>query len=267
MKPTLNTQRMSVWTFAVLAAVSLGACRTPEKSEIEVEVRSIGLDQASGAPVVLLQDRTGTLALPIWIGPTEAQAIATQIQGIAPPRPMTHDLMKTMLDRVGAQFQRIAIYELKDSTYYARIYLHAGGKDLQFDCRPSDAIALAVRFHSPMFVATALMKGENAVELPREAAATATLKLAGLTVQNLTGELAAYFSLPPGTGVLVSDVTSDAAASLQRGDIILEIDGAAVTGVEDFGTKIRALKGSTAQLSVQRGSERLQVSFAPVMGS
>ena len=81
-------------------------------------------------------------------------------------------------------------------------------------------------------------------------------------MQNLTGELAEYFSLPPGKGVVVSDVGGDATGSLQRGDVIVEVDGAAITGVSDFGAKLRALQGAPARLSVQRGSERLQVSFA-----
>jgi len=266
MNPTLKTPQRIAWMLALLAALSLGACRRAQQGEIEVEVRSVGLDHASGAPVVLLQDREHQAVLPIWIGPSEAQAIAMQMEGVLPPRPMTHDLIKTMLDSVGAEFERTVIGELRDSTYHARIYLRAGGKDLEFDSRPSDAIALAVRFRRPIYVAAALMTGGNAVELPREAAGVATTKLAGLTVQNLTGALAEYFSLPPGRGVVVSDVADAAATALQRGDIILEVDGAVVTGVSDFDAKMRALKGPEAQLSVQRGTERLQVSLAGVAG-
>ena len=179
-------------------AVSLSACSRREKTEVEVEVRSIGLDNASHAPVVVLEDHDRKVALPIWIGPAEAQSIAMQMQGINPPRPMTHDLIKTMLDRAGVELRKVVIQDLKDSTYYARIYLRAGKSDLEIDSRPSDAIALAVRFHSPIFVATALMKGDTTIDLQHESPGASTVRFSGLTVQNLTDDLAEYFSLPPG---------------------------------------------------------------------
>ena len=243
-------------------AVSLSACSRREKTEVEVEVRSIGLDNASHAPVVVLEDHDRKVALPIWIGPAEAQSIAMQMQGINPPRPMTHDLIKTMLDRAGVELRKVVIQDLKDSTYYARIYLRAGKSDLEIDSRPSDAIALAVRFHSPIFVATALMKGDTTIDLQHESPGASTVRFSGLTVQNLTDDLAEYFSLPPGQGVLVADVDGWGPDGLRRGDVILEVDGATVTGVGDFETKMRAVQsGQHAALSVQRGSDRVRVQF------
>jgi bifunctional DNase/RNase len=244
-------------------AAGLWACRSAEKTEVEVEVRSIGFDNASHSPVVVLQDHDRKVALPIWIGPSEAQSIAMEMQGINPPRPMTHDLIKSILDGAGVQFQKVVIGELKDSTYYARIYLHAGRQDLQVDSRPSDAIALAVRFQRPIFVAAALMRGGTAIDLLHEAAAGTTVTVAGVTVQNLTDELAEYFSLPPGRGVLVAEIERSAPDGLRQGDVILEIDGDTVTGVGDFRNKMGAVKsGSGARLSVQRGSEHVHVPFA-----
>lgn len=248
-------------------AALLAACRAREQPEVEVEVRSVGFDSQSNAPVVLLQDHDHKVALPIWIGPAEAQSIAMQMQGVSPPRPMTHDLMKTMLERTGVQCKKVVIQALKDSTYYAQITLHSGNRDVQIDSRPSDAIALAVRFHSPIFVATALLKGESTIDLRQEAAAATTVKFSGITVQNLTDELAEYFSLPKGTGVLVADIERGAPEGLQRGDIILEVDGAGVTDVGDFESKMQAVRhGASARLSVQRGADRIPVFFTARAG-
>ncbi len=262
-----TTLRVCLWAVVLASAASLCSCRAKENAEVEVEVRSVGFDNASQAPVVILQDHDRKLALPIWIGPAEAQAIAMQMQGISPPRPMTHDLIKTMLDQAGVGVQKVVIRELKESTYFARIYLHTGRQDLEVDSRPSDAIALAVRFHSPIFVATALMKGATAIDLQHAAPGASAAKLAGVTVQNLTDDLAEYFSLPPGSGVLVADVDAAAPAGLRRGDVILEVDGAAVTGVGDLQTKLGAMKsGQAVRLSVQRGGERVDVPFTAGVG-
>jgi bifunctional DNase/RNase len=263
---SIRSRSFQPWALVFLGALALAACRTPEKSEIEMEVRSVGLDEASNSPVVILQDHDRKVALSIWIGPAEAQAIAMQMQGINPPRPMTHDLVKEILDGAGIDFRKVLIQDLKDSTYYARIFLHAGRHDLQVDSRPSDAIALAVRFHRPIFVASALLKGDNAINLQRQLETTSTMRFSGITAQNLTDELAEYFSVPPGSGVLVADVASDAPKGLQRGDVILQIDGAAVTGIGDLAARLQALKGTPAHLSVQRGSKRIAVDFAGSAG-
>jgi len=262
MMQSIRSHSFQPWALVFLSAFTLAACRTPEKSEIEMEVRSVSFDDASNAPVVVLQDHDRKVALSIWIGPAEAQAIAMQMQGINPPRPMTHDLVKEILDGAGVEFRKVLIQDLKDTTYYARIFLHAGRHELQIDSRPSDAIALAVRFHRPIFVASALLKGDNAVNLQHQLQTTGTIRFSGITVQSLTDELAQYFSVPPGSGALVADVASDAPEGLQRGDVILEIDGTAVTGIGDLAARLQALKGTPAHLSVQRGSKRIPVQFA-----
>lgn len=264
MRRLTRMDRAPVFALGLLAAASLSACRGKQNTEVEVEVRSVGFDNASNAPVVVLQDADRKLALPIWIGPAEAQSIAMQMQGVNPPRPMTHDLIKTILDQAGVEFQKVVIQDLKNSTYYARICLHTGREDLQIDSRPSDAIALAIRFRRPIFVATALLNGDTTIDLQRVSPAASTVKFSGITVQNLTEEIADYFSVPAGRGVIVAGLENGAAQGLQRGDVILEIDGAAVTGVGDFAGKMRAVQhGGRAELSVQRGSQHLMVQFAP----
>ena len=263
MQSSLRARRLRIWTVVVIGTIGFSACRSKEEAEVEVVVRSVGYDNATHAPVVLLQDQDRKVALPIWIGAAEAQAIVMQMQGVSPPRPMTHDLMKTILDQTGVELQKVVIQELKDGTYYARIWLHSGRQDLRIDSRPSDAIALAIRFHRPIFVATALLQGSTTIDLQHEAPADSVQKISGVTVQNLTDEMAEYFSLPPGKGVIVADVDGDAPAGLLRGDIILEIDGEVVSGVGDLSNRLRELKaGASVQLSVQRGSKRLPVEFS-----
>ena len=250
------------WALIGLSGAVLPACRAREATEVEVEVRSVGLDHTSRSPVVVLQDKAKRVALPIWIGPTEAQSIAMQMEGLNPPRPLTHDLMKLALEQAGVEFEKVVIQDLKESTYYARIFLRSGRKDLELDSRPSDAIALAVRFHKPIFVATALLKQDVAIDLRREALADGSTTLAGVTLQELTQDLANYFGLPSGRGVLVSDVARDAQAALRRGDIILEVDGEGVTGLSALHAKLSALRpGAHADLSVQRGADQVHVDF------
>lgn len=243
---------------ALLAA----ACRQAPPAEVEVEVRSVGVDGATQSPVVLLQDRERRRALPIWIGPLEAQSIAMQIEGISPPRPMTHDLLTTILQTAGVELRKVVIHDLKGSTYYARIHLVAQGKDVDIDSRPSDAIAIAVRLGRPIFVATALLEGERGLDLRRAAPAEVTAQVGGLTVQELTGALADHFDVPAGTGVLVAAVEGQA-GGLQRGDVILAVDGDPVRGVSDLRRKLGPReRGGRAILSVQRGTARIEVALS-----
>ncbi|HUI27846.1 MAG TPA: bifunctional nuclease domain-containing protein [Candidatus Kryptonia bacterium] len=243
-----------------LLVVTLFGCRGRESAEVEVEIRSVGVDRDAGAPVLVLQDKAKRVALPIWIGPAEAQAIAMQLEGINPPRPMTHDLMKTALDQAGVEFERVVIGDLKDSTYYARIFLRSGRKDLELDSRPSDAIALAVRFHKPIFVARALLRQDVAIDLRQPGAVDGAFTFAGITVQELTDELAGYFELPPGNGVLVADVARNARAGVQRGDVILEMDGDKIANLTTLQKKIAGLPAGThVDLAVKRGSAQIHV--------
>src|SRR5712691_12492196 len=199
------------FTLAGLLPAVLGllvsACHAATKLEepVQVEVRDVRFDQFSNSPVVILQDAGKKKAIPIWVGPFEAQAIALELQGTPPPRPLTHDLMKTILDQVGVTFEKVVVSELKGSTYYAHIHLTAAGKPLDVDSRPSDAIALALRFHRPIFVAKALFDTALPSETPQGRPEPISAKISGVTVQNLTTELAEYFSLPDTTGVLVAD--------------------------------------------------------------
>src|SRR5204863_3299752 len=131
---------------------------------VEVKVDGVVLDPDSGSPIVRLVEKAKAhRELPIWIGPFEAQAIALEMQGVPPPRPLTHDLMKQLVERLGGKLERVEIFDLKDNTYLATLHVAGpGGKDLAIDARPSDAIALALRFHGPILVSDDLFAHASA---------------------------------------------------------------------------------------------------------
>lgn len=116
-----------------------------------MKVRGVALDQQMN-PVVLLVDQPETMALPIWIGQAEATAIAMELQGVHPPRPMTHDLVRVLLHELKASVSRIVVTDVRDNTYFAEIHVAQNGGALVIDSRPSDAIAVALRMEAPIFV-------------------------------------------------------------------------------------------------------------------
>jgi bifunctional DNase/RNase len=118
---------------------------------IELNLVGVRLEGPSQQPIVLLRERTAERYLPIWIGTVEATAIAFAQQGVVTPRPMTHDLLKNILEEIGVHIERIVITELREGTYYATIQMSRNGSSYEVSSRPSDAIALAVRVNVPIF--------------------------------------------------------------------------------------------------------------------
>ena len=118
---------------------------------IELNLVGVRLEVPSQQPIVLLRERTGERYLPIWIGTVEATAIAFAQQGVVTPRPMTHDLLKNILEEIGVHIERVVITELREGTYYATIQMSRNGSSYEVSSRPSDAIALAVRVNVPIF--------------------------------------------------------------------------------------------------------------------
>ncbi len=120
------------------------------------------MDPNSGTPIIILKDVNSEMMLPIWVGAFEANAIALEIEKIAPQRPATHDLLRNLLFELGATVRRIVITELRDNTFYAVIELEkGGGETVSLDSRPSDAIALALRVDSPIFVDETVMSSSQ----------------------------------------------------------------------------------------------------------
>lgn len=127
---------------------------------VEVEVLSLAIDEKNQYPVVILQTLDGSRRLPIWIGPPEASAIAMEIAGKKFQRPLTHDLMVTILKGLQAKIRRVEICDLKQNTFYARITIEAQGQILSIDARPSDSIALALKTKTKIFAAEELLTDE-----------------------------------------------------------------------------------------------------------
>ena len=127
---------------------------TDRKSDdfIRVTVGAIMLDPFTNAPIVILKDEAEKHTVPIWIGVVEASAIAVQLEKVVLSRPLTHDLLKNIIGVLGGTVDRIDVVDLKESTYYAAIHISAGDKHFEIDSRPSDAIALALRTDSPIFL-------------------------------------------------------------------------------------------------------------------
>ena len=130
---------------------------------IELTISGLGIDSSNNSPVILLKEKNGDRVLPIWIGPSEASAIAMEISGVKFKRPLTHDLFKQCLVELGVTLEYVFINELKDNTYYARIFINHNGKRIELDARPSDSIALGLRMKAPIKTTEELL--ENATKI------------------------------------------------------------------------------------------------------
>jgi len=139
-----------------------------KEDTIQMSVGGLTLDPVTKTPIVILKDTENKLNLPIWIGLLEATAMATEIEGIKMARPMTHDLLKTILVEVGGSVESVEITELKENTYYAAVNLNVAGRQMMIDSRPSDAIALALRTKSPIYVAKAVLEASSMLQQSEE---------------------------------------------------------------------------------------------------
>jgi len=142
---------------------------------VEMDIESIRVSLMNYQRVVILKEKMAGRYLPIWIGPAEADAIAVKLQGVTVPRPLTHDLLSTVIDTLEARIDSIIVSDLKNDTFYAKLILNVNGGQMEIDCRPSDALALAVRVQAPIYVeetvldkAGILLDKETGKLLPQE---------------------------------------------------------------------------------------------------
>lgn len=135
---------------------------------IRMSVRGIALDPVTNMPIIILKDQEEKRALPIWVGIFEANAIALELEKIATPRPMTHDLIKNILDGLGATVQQIVVNDLNDNTFFAVIEVTYDGNVVNIDSRPSDAIALALRVNAPIFVTEKVVSKAKSMDIADE---------------------------------------------------------------------------------------------------
>ncbi len=132
---------------------------------LEMKIRGLTLDPLTNMPIVILKDLEEERALPIWVGIFEANAIGLEMESVPTPRPMTHDLIKNILEGIDANVSRIVVSDLKDNTFYAEIFLFLNGNEISVDSRPSDAIALALRVDAPIFVAKKVLDEGRSIDL------------------------------------------------------------------------------------------------------
>jgi bifunctional DNase/RNase len=229
---------------------------SPPSGEIRVEVTDIGYDKESASHYVQLDDRAKQHSLQIAIGDEPARAITLELRGLQSPRPLTNQLLGTMLARTGNAVDRVEITQVRDEIYYAKIMLDHDRYAL--DSRPSDAIALAMTVNAPIYVARELMHPASSTA---DAAAPIVATNLGVTVQELTPDLASYFGIA--IGVVIADFDDEALdAGLQRGDILVAVNGQTIRTPDDFArTTIAA--GSRIAITVRRGKTTQTIMIAP----
>jgi bifunctional DNase/RNase len=250
------------WQALVAIAVEaslLGACAHQPASlptfanQVRVDVTDVAYDHSTGAHYLVLEEKAGRRVLPIAIGDDEARAIMFELRGIKPERPLTYELLLRLIELTGNKVDRVVIGEVRDEVYYAKVYLDRGRYAL--DSRPSDAIAIAIGANAPIFVADKLLQtATSETGAPTMNLATAL----GMTVQELTPDLALYFGVSVRSGVLVADIGSEAQdAGIKRGDIIIGVDGKPITTLDEFSNAAAAATNggdSKVSLTVRRSN-------------
>ena len=209
----------------------------------------------------IINEASGERAMPIWIGPTEAGAIQMEIEGTRPLRPMTHDLLERVIQKMNGTVKRVIITHHKENIYYAVIVLEKDRALLEIDARPSDSIVMALKFKAPILIAKSLFK-ERAIPTGEQGEPE---DLYGLSLQELTPMLAESFGFKKGQGGLVSDVKEGSRAEkqgLQRGDILVEIGGEKVENVPAIKSALAKIK-TPAKIKIFRNGGFITLTFNP----
>lgn len=202
-----------------------------------MQVKGVTMDPQGNTPVVILAEPQGHRAFPIWIGLSEARAIALAMEGVATPRPLTHALLHKILADLHVEIVRVVITDIQNNTFYATILLRQAQRTLTIDARPSDAIALALQANMPVFVTRKLLDAVRTVALPAPSSPPVSTKTLGMHVQSLDATLASVFHLASTHGVLVASVDTGGQAEhhgMRRGDVITGVDGKPIRDLEEF---------------------------------
>lgn len=233
--------------FILVLALATELRSAQESAAVEAKVKTLMIDPNSQSPVVILETVPDKKPLLIWIDIAEARAIAIELEHIKVPRPLTHDLIRNILQSLGATLQRVTITDLRDNTYFALLSLSFKGQDVQIDCRPSDALAIALRMKAPIFASAQLLA--KLKSLPANSAGAGhTQRRLGIQAQDLTAELANLLGSQHQRGVLVAEVESAGIATragIQRGDIITKANDQTVNSVNDLESLIQAAQAPT----------------------
>jgi len=229
-------KRYSIIGLAVALLISLVLVAISKETHppfVEMEVKGVRLDPIGSSPVVLLADKEGKKALPIWIGLLEANAIDKELKNNTSPRPMTHDLLYSILAQAHVKVKEVRIVDLRNNTYYATLFLTINKGTVNVDARPSDAIVIALKSKTPIFVAAKILD-EQGIALTKKSASSERF---GMSIQELTPPLASYFNFKGQKGVLVAEVVPDSvsgSSGIKAGDIILKVNSKEVGSVEEL---------------------------------
>ena len=230
---------------------------------IEVEVKGVRLDASGQNPVVILADKEGRKAIPIWIGVLEANAIDKELRHVASPRPMTHDLIYSILEQLKTRVKEVRITEMREATYYAKLFLGLDKQGVEIDARPSDAMVIALKCKAPIFVSARILE-EQGISLWGK---NPLGERHGIRVQELTPSLATHFNFGGGKGVLVSEVIPKSvseSSGIRAGDIITQIGRKEVGTVQGFEEAMDAAPaGSPVSVSVFRNGRSIEVKLFP----
>jgi uncharacterized protein len=266
----LPAAAMLVLVFAVSpGGGSMAAAQTDRNADLlPVELSTVGVDPRSATPVVLLREPSSGRVVPIWVGDAEARAILLALRGIAMPRPMTHDLMATLLEALQATVHEVVVHDMVDNTYIATIRLRVRGSDAirEVDSRPSDALALALRTNASIRMARRVIQTSPpefdfiAPEGPDQ-----IVQLFGMTVVAPTAELRREHGLTGRPGVIVTHVTGRAQQrGVRRGDLIIQVNGRQVREPMEFYEAIRtAPRDRPVRLVIARPGEEVDIEMPP----
>lgn len=228
-----------------------------QEREYRAIVKGIIFDRATQNPVVILLTEDESRFVPIWIGFAEAMSIDMVMKNIKPPRPMTHDLIKDFFDKFGAKPEKVSIVDIKENTYYAVIKVKTENKAFDIDSRPSDAIAIALRFGAPIYITQKIL--DVSIRVPDEEKAQRIWNVLGVSLQFITPELESFFG---SKGLVISDVKkgSPAEGKLKRGDIITKINGKDTTDEKSISLiKEEVLTSSEVEMQIIRDGEKKKI--------
>lgn len=249
-----------------LAAQGPAAEDGPYGPMVVMKIKGLALDPLSSKPIAVLEtvDKPHRL-LPIWIGRFEANAIALQIENIPPVRPMTHDLIKNILSGLDAKVKRIVITKLEENIFFASLSLETNGREVDVDCRPSDAIAVALRVNAPIYATEKVLEDAKSIEVPEQNEAELSREAFGMTVQTLTPTIAEHFGLPGGEGMLVSHVSPKSraeTAGVMRGDIVTALGSRTTRNHKEFKQAVESAEGQAeVKVKVRRGKKDLDLTL------
>ncbi len=257
-------KRYLIIGLAVALFVSLGLLAIGKETHlpfVEMEVKGVRLDAVVSSPVVLLADKEGTKALPIWIGLVEANAIDKELKNSTSPRPMTHDLLYSILAQAHVKVKQVRIVGLKNNTYYATLFLTINKGTVEIDARPSDAIVIALKSKTPIFVSAKILD-EQGIALTQK---SASIERFGMRVQELTPPLASSFNFKGQKGVLVAEVLPGSvseSSGIKAGDILLKVNSKEVGSVEELQESFDSVKaGDPVRVGLFRDEQSMEVNL------